>query len=482
MTFQVRIQNLGKLADATVRVAPLTVLAGPNNAGKSFFSKCLYSLLDTVNQNLVAWRVQGFTRAILDCLKSVEYVLASSNSAINRSALSKLIAMVRLVEEMSASLELGNAPLSESHPDFTHLVEMVVAKYGEIAPAVEQAANEEGTPRIGPETHHERLTRGLGGLSRFSTWTGTEIALEGAGSAFAGNLLAHFQVGDLSSLNPGGKSSALSLEVSGIGGCKIINMPTQDLFHFSEEWEGIPYPVKTLQFDPGLFALRRDSGAIYLESPTLWKLTRALKIPRHVPSGIDRWEVDGTPKYLNDVMVALARERSGPVVFPQALESLTGKDSIGGKIVHDDLGQLFFNDNGMYVPLTTTAMGVANMGILALLIERKVLDRETFLFIDEPEAHLHPAWQVEMMRALFELARGGVHVVMATHSSDMMERLSMLVKENPETQDLVALNHFSPDGKGGARVVDSDKDFMGQLDAIQKELTDPFFTSYMEAL
>ena len=71
-------------------------------------------------------------------------------------------------------------------------------------------------------------------------------------------------------------------------------MPSQDLFHFSEEREGIPYPVKTLQFDSGLFALRRDSGAIYLESPTLWKLTRALKIPRHVPSSIHprhRWEV-----------------------------------------------------------------------------------------------------------------------------------------------------------------------------------------------
>ena len=39
MTFQVRIQNLGKLADATVRVGDLTVLAGVNNTGKSFFSK-----------------------------------------------------------------------------------------------------------------------------------------------------------------------------------------------------------------------------------------------------------------------------------------------------------------------------------------------------------------------------------------------------------------------------------------------------------
>jgi len=29
-------------------------------------------------------------------------------------------------------------------------------------------------------------------------------------------------------------------------------------------------------------------------------------------------------------------------------------------------------------------MGIANLGILALLIERKVLDEDAFIFIDEP--------------------------------------------------------------------------------------------------
>ena len=120
-------------------------------------------------------------------------------------------------------------------------------------------------------------------------------------------------------------------------------------------------------------------------------------------------------------------------------------------------------------------MGIANLGVLGLLAEQNILDKDSVLFIDEPEAHLHPGWQVVMIHALFELARGGVHVVMATHSSDILERLSALVKKNPGSEKMIALNHFSSDGvnKGG------DKEFRKQMGGILKELTEAYSDSYM---
>ena len=104
---------------------------------------------------------------------------------------------------------------------------------------------------------------------------------------------------------------------------------------------------------------------------------------------------------------------------------------MGGKIAISKSGNLLFQENERSFSLHTTAMGVANLGILALLIERKVLDKDTLLFIDEPEAHLHPAWQVVMAEALFELARQGVNVVIATHSIDILKWLEVHVKKNP---------------------------------------------------
>ena len=51
MTFKVTIKNIGKLSDAEIRIGGFTVFAGPNNTGKSFVSKLLYSLFDAMNAN-----------------------------------------------------------------------------------------------------------------------------------------------------------------------------------------------------------------------------------------------------------------------------------------------------------------------------------------------------------------------------------------------------------------------------------------------
>ena len=51
MTFKVTIKNIGKLTDAEIRIGRFTVFAGPNNTGKSFVSKLLYSLFDAMNAN-----------------------------------------------------------------------------------------------------------------------------------------------------------------------------------------------------------------------------------------------------------------------------------------------------------------------------------------------------------------------------------------------------------------------------------------------
>ena len=149
---------------------------------------------------------------------------------------------------------------------------------------------------------------------------------------------------------------------------------------------------------------------------------------------------------------------------------------IGGKIEQDGVGKLLFvESSGEKRVLPMTATGVVNLGILALLIERKMLDKGTFLFIDEPESNLHPAWQVEMLRALLDLARGGVNVVMATHSADIMERLRALVSKHPELEELIALNHFSPEGVN----VRGEKSFRERAGDILEELTEEFAESYM---
>ncbi len=70
------------------------------------------------------------------------------------------------------------------------------------------------------------------------------------------------------------------------------------------------------------------------------------------------------------------------------------------------------------------------------------------LFIEEPEAHLHPKVQVEMMKVFVELAKSGVKVVMTTHSDFMMNELTNLLLEKKIDADKVGSYHLVMGEKG----------------------------------
>ena len=71
MSFKVEIKNIGKLADAELRIGRFTVFAGPNNSGKSFVSKLLYSFFDAMN----AYPVETYMGLLISPLKSALLVL-----------------------------------------------------------------------------------------------------------------------------------------------------------------------------------------------------------------------------------------------------------------------------------------------------------------------------------------------------------------------------------------------------------------------
>ena len=180
-----------------------------------------------------------------------------------------------------------------------------------------------------------------------------------------------------------------------------------------------------------------------------------------------------------DLARVLRFEYTGDIAFPKLFERLTSKTILGGKLAISEEGSLSFLENDRRISLMLTATGIANIGFLALLIERKILDENSFIFIDEPEAHLHPAWQVVMAETLFELAKKGVHVVIATHSIDILKWVDVHVNKNPADREYIALNRFNQSSKSGGTDCD---DFDDKLAAIKEELIKPFSDLYIEGL
>ncbi len=463
--FKVKIKNTGKLLNAEINVGQFTVFAGPNNTGKSFVSKLLYSFFSSMQGNPVQTQTEQF---LIPVMRPVASVRAWEQRYASRSPDDNplLLDLESKIKEMHESIRrIDNIEeLTQVWPCLVSLAEGM----WNVSRDLQQTYRKESRKieKLGRVDHlHNSLrfiTQSLTQLrDTFAKGDPLSFIVSGTGRHIKDNLIENFQVPYLSDLSADSKQWS-EIEVGRFG-----------KFVFSNG---------EVDFSMDMVSMPSYSRAIYLESPTYWKLKSVLEHIRQPEGhrsflwGKARKRLDGVPKYFHDLASALSFQYTGEMAFPTIHEKLTGPHVLGGKITISEMGNLSFQENGRSFSLPVTAMGIANLGILALLIERKVLDEESLIFIDEPEAHLHPAWQVIMAEILFELSRKGVTVVIATHSVDILKWLEVRVKKNPQDEQLIALNQFPVNGGG------IDEDFESRMASIKQELTKPFSDLYLKGI
>ena len=450
-SYHLRVENFGKLAAADIRVGDFTVLAGPNNTGKSFVSKLLYSIFSALDVDLSRVRVSRLMSSLTRHVRQVIY------SHEERATTDRLR---RMAEEMK------QVALSYSNGEIESLDE-VVAQLNQGASKMEAVVDRttrhiEGTPNR--RTH--RLWRDL--LDLRESLQQLTSALEAATDRRAFSLAEleyriqralnmNFQVSDMASL-------------AGVPDKEIV-VNVAELLMFTACSDRVDLKADNSVPAPPF----GHQNVVYIESPVYWKLFDALQgtrrfVPPFRHPGRER--LTGVPDYFHELAETIKRKYTGEMSFPDVHRQLVCEDVINGKVAVSESGDVVFEEAGRSFPLTTAAAGVANVGFLAMLIERNIIDRGTMLFIDEPEAHLHPAWQVVVAEALFQLARGGVRVVLATHSLDILKWLEVRLKKNPDEEKHVALNRFP-------NPVFDEEDVVTKLADIKHDLTKPFVDLYL---
>ena len=430
MALELKIKNFGPIDEATIQVGQFTVFAGPNNTGKTFVAKMLYSILSAMNAN--------HARVFFD------YIARRIESDLQRFEQSGRVIEERPLSAIRRGLQKIDSILREAFP--SHPIQNELDRLKAVQPALMAEIEE-------IKGHSETSEIYIGILEE--NFRNVELAIDfGRHLKFSQNLHGNFQVPDPSNLRGDG-DSPLYFSFEGVAEFR----ETEESFEFT------PSPL-IIQY------VQSFSEAFYLESPLYWKLKSALeliKLDSRSPFG---GSLNGVPDYFYDVAVALRRRR---IEHPFAGIQESLHDAIGGKISLSEEGDLEFQQKGKSIPLSLTSAGVANMGMLALLIERGALGRGTFLFIDEPESNLHPAWQVEMAEILFELARQGVNVVVSTHSMTILKWLEVHAKEKPEDRELVRLNKFPPDAEWN-----DDMDTV--MAEVKQSLTKPYSDLYIKGL
>ena len=457
---RLRIRNFGKLSRADIRVGKFTVLAGPNNTGKSFVSKLLYSIFNALNADLAQERVFR----LVSSLRFDSRHLVSENRALAQ----RLRRIVYDMEDIALAYRKGDIAALDQVASI--LLEQVT-ELKRALPETAQASESAEDDALAAAAHNARrrldervLSRLLQSVDRLSH----ELKQVEDSRAFIEdelkhrlrrNLLGNFQVPKVQDLrsDPG----------------RNLQVRIDDLLDI----EGSENKLR-LGLDSSAFGKPSDmSNVVYLESPIYWKIFTPLREVRRFGASLGHARgiaLTGVPDYFYDLVESLTYEYTGEMAYPEIHRWLVD-DVIGGKVSVSEFGEMSFEEAGRSYPLSTAATGVASIGVLAMLIERKVIDHGTMLFIDEPEAHLHTAWQVVMAKALFQLAKEGVTVVIATHSADILKWLEVHLKEHPDDAQFVALNRF-PDP------CSDEDDLQTQLAEIKQDLTRPFFDLYVRGM
>ena len=200
-----------------------------------------------------------------------------------------------------------------------------------------------------------------------------------------------------------------------------------------------------------LFSHEKINHILFFESPVYWRLLPIIddldELKFRGLAYSNRYEVlTGIPKYFYDLKNLLFtnfKEGERPSFIVSCANEL--KQYLKGSFKTSDSDITFENNNGQSISKNLVSFGMTNLGIFQAVLSKNIINKGSFVFIDEPESNLHPEWQAILANVLVELAKNGVYVIVTTHSSDMLKAFEISTQEQEVSEEL-STYYFQTDG------------------------------------
>lgn len=447
MKLDVQVKNFGKISDAKVKLRPFTVIAGPNSSGKSFVTKALYGFFYTASKDHLSQVVWGESLLIKSFFKGLETAGFDDDEAL-------------LVEQFLAKLDEFNNKLSHA--------ELWARDVDDLKLSFEAVINKLGLSGAG---------KGVFGVATLDDIikifkNPKSLIQKRIENGFAASLQDNFQVQQLSELKnyQSNKEDIASFDFGSLG-----------CIEFNQQGE-VSARLSNLEVFQTLH------NTVFLESPIYWKIKNALEFARKERGKLrfnttrQQEVLTGIPQHFYDLVDLLdTRVKINPGDGnDDSLFDAINKE-IGGELDVSQSGDIYFKENGypQGININSTASGITNIGLIALLLKRHVIAKGSMLFVDEPEVNLHPAWQKVMVETLYKLSQAGINVVIASHSIDMMKAIEniMAQKEADKLDEHFGINQLSRDGKS----INEDMPAMKKIATIKADLGKPFYDMSLES-
>ncbi|HEX2081332.1 MAG TPA: ATP-binding protein [Longimicrobium sp.] len=123
--------------------------------------------------------------------------------------------------------------------------------------------------------------------------------------------------------------------------------------------------------------------------------------------------------------------------FAQSRERLEA--IIGGRAEYDERAKRWmFRKGRAWFGIEVTAEGIKKIAILDMLLGNRYLTPDSIIFIDEPEAALHPSAIVQFLDILATLSGRGIQIFIATHSYFVLKKLYLIAQQHEQSIPLAA--------------------------------------------
>ena len=144
----------------------------------------------------------------------------------------------------------------------------------------------------------------------------------------------------------------------------------------------------------------------------------------------DTYEIDFDWTVRDIVRLLNIKRRTPSPQYHQVIKQLE-MDALKGRVEFDETQERFYLVQGENrQPMPLVAEGLRKIATLHTLLQNGSIKPGTTVFWDEPEVNLNPVLMDEVVRALFEIARTGVQIFLATHSYVLLEELKDAANPN----------------------------------------------------
>lgn len=131
-------------------------------------------------------------------------------------------------------------------------------------------------------------------------------------------------------------------------------------------------------------------------------------------------------------------------------------------------GRLVYQDDESRINVDNLSAGLKSFAILKTLLQNGSLEYNGTIILDEPEIHLHPAWQIKFAEVIILLRKAfHLHILLNTHSPYFLDAIERYSEKYGVAEEC---RYYMSEADG---VYADFRDVTGHIDLIYKKLVQP---------